>query len=218
MQIVCISASNVECARRRSASTRACQIIAELAAEQVPGAHSVEILPLVDYALNPCGMCGNCFTTGQCERDPDFNRIYAAMGRADAIFLVCPHYSPFPSKLMMLLEKINEIAYLNFCANPEYRSPLSGRPVGLAAHGGQGEEAVPYYQETLLRPLANAFGGVGARVTRVEGIPGVAFGIRSLETQTDSVFVKIEHDWEDIRARLRPLVAETLKVAEAPRL
>ena len=35
---------------------------------------------------------------------------------------------------------------------------------------------------------------------------GAVFGIKSINTQTDSIFVEIEHDWDAIRARIAPLV------------
>lgn len=220
-QFACISASNVENARQASASTRTCELIGEIL-KTIPGqqdAH-VDLIPLLDYELTPCRMCGSCYVDGFCQHDPAFNQIFARLSAANAIFLVCPHYAPFPSKLMMLLEKMEEIAYLNYCANPEYRFALHGKPVGLVAHGGQGEEAMPYYRKALLEPLANAFGSLQARVISAgaEQPLGVAFGIRSLSGQTDTIFVKIEHDWDLIRARLTPLVqavaAEVLREKE----
>ncbi len=56
MQIICISAANVEPAREYSASTRACELIGALA--QAECDVQVDILPLIDYELTPCRMCG----------------------------------------------------------------------------------------------------------------------------------------------------------------
>ena len=207
MNIVCISASNVQPARQHSASTVTCELIREqiLAAE---ASSQVEILPLIDYALKPCRMCGECLPTACCSQDEAFNRLHTKMQAADALFLVCPHYAPIPSKVMIMLEKLEEMAYLNYCQDNAYHTPLYGKPIGIIAHGGQTEEALPYYKTALLDPLANAFASVQLRVIGAdEAWPnGVTFGIQNLSMPADSIFVTIDHDWEAIRARIKPLV------------
>lgn len=216
MNITCISASNVEIARQHSASTRACEIIGELARLQAGPDTQVTILPLIDYELNPCRMCGKCLSTGRCVRDDAFNRVYEHMIAADAVFVVCPHYAPLPSKMMMLLEKLEEMVYLNWCKDNAYRSPLFRKPVGLVAHGGQTAEALPYYKTTLLDPLATAFGSVQMRVAPAgEAWPnGAVFGIQNLTLPEGSMFVTIEHDWDDIQQRLQPLVHNVLHLSQ----
>lgn len=216
-KLTCISASNVRNKRHESASTRACLLVQEILQSNPDALIEVDILRLVDYELNPCQMCGNCFLTGECERDPAFNEIFNRLSDSDGLVVVCPHYAPIPSKLVMLLEKMEEIAYLNYCANPDYRFPLSGKPVGLIAHGGQGEDAVPYYCRALLEPLANAFSSLQMRVIPAgdDSPLGAAFGIRSISSQTDSVFVNIDHDWGAVRQRITPLV-ENLRRALLP--
>ena len=77
MQIICISASNVELAREHSASTRACEVIRELVQAECDA--QVNILPLIDYELTPCRMCGKCLAAGKCIRDNAFNQIYARL-------------------------------------------------------------------------------------------------------------------------------------------
>lgn len=208
MKITCISASNVENARQHSASTRTCELVRDLfRKEYLPGAQ-VNIVRLLDYEFTPCRMCGECFVGGECTRDADFNEIYALLRASDAVFVVCPHYAHIPAKLTMLLEKLQEICYLNACANAEYRFPLYCKPVALIAHGGQTEDALPYYRRALLEPLANAFAAVQMHVVPLdaENPHGAVFGIRSINAHTDSIFVEVEHDWDAIRARIAPLV------------
>jgi len=216
MKIACISASNVEMARGRSASTRACELVEEIARRLHPADLEVTILPLLDYELKACRMCGKCLELGECYRDEAFNQLYHEILKADAVFLVCPHYAPIPSKVMVITEKLEEMAYLNWCANPNYLSPLKDKPVGIIAHGGQQEQALPYYKAALLDPLAGAFGSVQMRVIGInEKWPnGMAFGITNLWKPDDSVFVTIEHDWEGVKARIEPLVAKMLEAVE----
>ncbi len=208
MKITCLSASNVENARQRSASTRTCELVRDLFQSGGWPDAEVEIIRLLDYEFTPCRMCGTCFVGGECTRDPSFNVIFERLQASDAIFVVCPHYAPIPAKLTMILEKMEEICYLNACANPDYRFPLCGKPVGIIAHGGQTDVALPYYRRALLEPLANAFSSLQMRVIPLdEDNPlGAVFGIQSISSTTDSIFVTIEHDWDTIRERIAPLV------------
>lgn len=59
MHITCISAANVAPARGRSASTCACELIRDLVTAESASAIQVEILPLLDYALQPCRCAAN---------------------------------------------------------------------------------------------------------------------------------------------------------------
>ncbi len=209
MKVLCISASNIEVARGHSASTRACELVGEMLMEEPLPGLEVEILPLIDYEMVPCRMCGRCLETGKCARDEAFNQVFTKMQAAQAIFLAVPHYAPIPSKVMILLEKMEEIAFLKWCQDETYHFPLAGKPVGVIAHGGQSApQALPYYKTALLDPLAGALASVGMRpVGAGEEWPnGVTFGIQSLARRPDSVFVAIDHDWEAVRQRIRPLV------------
>ena len=158
MNLLCISASNIEPFRAQSASTRACRLAAELAAGMRPGLQT-EVLALIDYELTPCRMCAACLDSGRCCRDEAFNQVHARMQAVDALLLVVPHYAPFPSKVMMLLEKLQEMAFLNYCRDESYRSPLAGKPVAVVGHGGQTEQAVPYFLKNHCRTASERAGG-----------------------------------------------------------
>ncbi|MCJ7737795.1 MAG: NAD(P)H-dependent oxidoreductase [Anaerolineae bacterium] len=216
MKITCISASNIEIAKQHSASTRVCKLIREIILARYPENVDVQILPLIDCELTPCRMCGSCFESGRCVRDEAYNDLFRQLEGADRIFIVCPHYATIPSKLVMLLEKFQEIVYLRSCADPTYRFPLSQKPVGIIVHGGQTEEALPYFKKALLDPLAAALASAQMQIIGVdaEWPNGVAFGISRLYKPEDSIFVTIEHDWEAIRRRVEPLV-ENVMAAEA---
>ena len=211
MKVVCLSASNISPARQVSASTRTCELIRDQLAEE-QASFDVEIVPLIDYAMKPCRMCGECLPTLRCSQDEAFNQVHTQMQSADAVFLVCPHYAPIPSKVMILLEKMEEMAYLNYCQDNTFLTPVYGKPIGIVAHGGQTEEALPYYKTALLDPLANAFASVQMRVIGAgEQWPnGVTFGIKGLTMPKDTIFVTIEHDWQVIRQRIRPLVENVI--------
>ncbi len=206
MIFTCISASNVEKARTNSASTRVCEMIRDMLSERSQA--DVRIVPLLDYEMKPCRMCGSCFELGRCARDDAFNAIYAQLGASDGIFIVCPHYASIPSKVMMILEKLQQMLFLKSCAEQGYRSPLYKKPVGIIAHGGQTEQARPYYKTALLDPIAAALASVQMEVIGAgeEWPNGATFGIKSLTKPADSIFVTIEHDWEAVRQHILPLV------------
>lgn len=212
MKITCISAANVEGARHHSASTRTCELIAgHIQARKWIG--EIEILPLIDYEMKPCRMCGQCFATQRCSRDEAYNQVFEKLTASDALFFVIPHYAPFPSKIMILLEKLEELAYLKYCSDPQYVFPLAGKPAGLIVHGGQTEEALPYYKNSLLDPLAAAFSAAQLKIIGADeqNPNGVVFGIRQLTKPADSIFVEITHDWDTINARILPLVEKVIE-------
>ncbi len=210
MKILCLSASNIEPARDYSASTRTCELIREMILADYNA--QVDTLCLIDYEMNPCRMCGKCLESGKCVRDESFNHIYQSLANADAVFVICPHYAPFPSKLMMLLEKLEEICYLNWCRNPKYQTIVFDKPIGLVAHGGQPTKVASFYKTILLDPLGLAFSSIQMKVigSGEQSPNGVVFGVKDLRLVPDSIFVEIEHDWEDIRSRLTPLVKNVM--------
>ncbi len=209
MKITCISTANIEPARHQSASVRACALSRDLLLQEYPHT-DVEIIPLLDYDLKPCRMCGQCLKTQRCARDIDFNRVFEAMISADGLIVVVPHYAPLPSKLMILTEKMEEMAFLGSCAGSNYRFPLHQKPAAVIGHGGQKPtpEVLAYYQRTLVEPVAMALESVSMRVVGAgkDHPKGVAFGIKSIDLREGSVFVDIEHDWDQIRLQIAPLV------------
>jgi multimeric flavodoxin WrbA len=215
MKVVCISASNIEVARGRSASVYACELVREILLTAQPQGLDVEIVPLIDYEPVPCRMCGCCFDDLRCIHDEAFNQVFEKMVSADALFLVSPHYAPIPSKLVILFEKLEEMVYLRTTEDPHFRFPLYRKPVGIIGHGGQTEEALTYYKSALLDPIATVLTSVQMQVVGAnEKWPyGVAFGVKDISKIEGSIFVKIDHDWNAVRQLITPLVHNVLERA-----
>jgi multimeric flavodoxin WrbA len=95
----------------------------------------VETVRFTDYDFKPCIMCGGCAREGKCLYDEAFNILFSKMAAADGIILVCPHYATIPSKLMMVLEKLEEMTFISYCLKKESYA-LSGKPVAVIGHGG----------------------------------------------------------------------------------
>lgn len=218
MKVLCISASNIERAREHSASTRTCELVRDQLLAEFSGSVEVEILRLIDYELIPCRMCGNCFESLRCAQDTAFNQVFDQWTAADAIIIVSPHYTPIPSKLVMLFEKLEEMVYLRTSIDPDYRFVLYGKPVGIIAHGGQSDRdgrALSYYKTALLDPIATALSTVHMKVVGAgEGWPyGVAFGVEEIRLESGSIFLDIRHNWELVKERIAPLVRNVARAA-----
>jgi multimeric flavodoxin WrbA len=209
MKFTLISASNIEPARQNSASTHTCELVQDILVNECGPDASVSIVPLIDYEMISCRMCGKCFDTTRCVRDEAFNRVFEQLVDADGIVIVTPQYAPLPSKLVILFEKMEEMVFLRSTDDPEYRFPLYQKPVGIIGHGGQtGDAGLSYYMHSLLDPIATVLTSVQMKVVGAgqEWPYGVVFGVKDISKRKDSIFVHIQHDWEAIRKRITPLV------------
>lgn len=214
MLIVCISSSNIKHAGENSTSLKVCKYIKEIVERKIYGDIQVEIICLVDFELKSCIGCGRCFSQDKCNNDDEFNSIYNILCRADALFVISAHYAPIPSKLVMLLEKVEQLAFLKRFNDESYRSPLFKKPVGIIGHGGGTEEIHKYYKEPVINSIWNALSypvemnivGVDAEQPR-----GVTFPIKVVKKVDDSIFPVQEYDWNDIKNRLDPLVSKVVE-------
>ena len=209
MHIVCISASNIRHARTTSTSTKVCQLIVEILASAASPGFTSDVIPLVDYELTPCHGCGGCYTTAACRHDAVFNALYARVIQADALFVVAAHYAPIPAKLCMLLEKMEQLAFLPRFHDEGRHSPLYHKPVGIIGHSGNTEAFLAGYKGPVLDTIANALSWpLDIQIVGVdEQWPnGIIFPVKEVRKSPDSIFPIQEYDWDDIRRRIAPLV------------
>jgi len=213
MHLVCVSASNVRHARNCSTSLKICHLIQQIATEKLKTGPTVDVIALVDYELQPCIGCGACLKSGICATDPVFNELYARLTCADDIFVVSAHYAPIPAKLCMLLEKIEQLAFLPRFHDETHRSPLYQRPVGIVAHGGGTQDVIEWYKGPVLDTIANALSWpVEMRIVHVGQDNGVVVPVKRVHRTADSPFPVQEYDWDDIKRRIEPLVSAVLGI------
>lgn len=217
MKIICISASNTKVKGTGSTSTRVCEMIREKLYKSDQNIEA-EVIPLMDYDLKNCIFCGDCRKSGLCVHDRDFNRLQGKIAEADGIFLVLPHYSPIPSKLLMVFEKINEILYAGWINDPEFHSKLNNKPIALIGHGGmvEEEETLRYYHDHLITPVANTLNSLSYQLVKYnDSYPnGAVFGLKDehcLQNVENEVFPRILQDWTAIDERIEPLVANLMQ-------
>lgn len=213
MKIACISASNNKLAEGKSTSIMVCNKIKDIILQETKEDIGVEIIALKDYEIKPCILCGACYTTGLCIHDEEFNRLLKALETVQGIFLVVPHYSPIPSKLLMILEKVNEITYSGWINNSCYQSPFHDMRVGIIGHGGMvdNEANIKYYHDFLITPIANTLKALSFLIVQPNSdFPnGVPFGLKDdtcLKKSEKSIFPEIIQDWEMIEERIKPLI------------
>jgi len=217
MKIACISASNTQLAEGKSTSIRVCNMIKDIILKESTGDIAVDVFALKDYNIKPCRLCGACSTNGLCIYDEDFNKLMKALETVQGMFLVVPHYSPIPSKLLMIFEKINEITYAGWISNPNYQSPFNNLRVGIIGHGGmvENEANIKYYHDHLVTPVADTLKALSFQVVQPnnEHPNGVSFGLRDdtcIKKSDNAVFPDIIQDWAMIEERIRPFVIKAL--------
>lgn len=217
MQITCISASNTKLMGARSTSTKVCGLISDIIHKNYAEDLQVNIISLMDYDLKPCILCGSCSESSTCSYDNAFNSIYSQLSGSDGIFFVVPHYSPIPSKLLIMLEKLNEFAYAGWLKDQNFVSPLSNIPVGIIGHGGCSEtkEVLKYYHDNLISPVAKTLEALSLRIVGLneEYTSGVPFGLKDsncLKPSPNSIFPDIIQDFEMIQKRIEPLVGNVM--------
>lgn len=201
---VCISASNIMLSKENSFSLRVCQMVSDRLAQD---GIFCTIVDLRGEGLVPCTGCGECFRSRRCNRDKAFNRIYGEMAGADYLFFVSPHYAPIPAKLCMLLEKMEEITFLHWWKNENYRSELYGKLAGVISHGGGGNKAIEGYKTMVNNTIANALDTVQVKVVPFNSKwdTGISLPVEKV-VQGNGIFPVQEYDWKMISEMIQAYV------------
>jgi multimeric flavodoxin WrbA len=218
MKVVCISAANTKLMGKNSTSIKVCELIKDIIKKDHRDDAVVDTIALVDYELKPCVLCGNCVHTRACIYDEYFNNVLEQLSKADAVFFVVPHYSPIPSKMVILFEKLNEIAYGSWLNNTGYVLPFGGKPVGIIGHGGMAEkdEVLKYYHDSLITPVANTLKSLSFNVVGLDEVytNGAPFGLKDencLKKVDGSIFPEIIQDYDLIKDRIQPMIENVTK-------
>lgn len=223
MKYLCIAASNSRKPVEESVSYRVCEAAKSLIEREDDAAQrEVTCVSLKSFDFNPCTLCGTCAETGLCPQDSEFNRMLSAIISADRLLFVVPHYSPLPSKLMILFEKLNEQAYAGWLKNPDYQSPVQGKKFAVIGHGGMTETpaVLKYYHETLVMPVARTLKSLGMTeaVDHQQGSQMTVFGLLNdecLQTNDGQLFPDILLDVPRITKRIEPLIQQFANSEEA---
>lgn len=212
MKAICISASNILISKLESTSYKFCVEIDKILGQK---AIECEIIDLRDFSLSPCVGCGKCFDSRRCCCDTDFNNLYEKIISSEMIFFVVPHYAPIPAKLCMLLEKMEEIAFVHWWKDNTYKAETCGLPAGIISHGGGSDWALSSYKAMVNDTVANALDTIQCKVVAYseEWNTGISIPVLSVE-ETESIFPVQKYDWEILRGMIEKYVE---KVTEEQR-
>jgi multimeric flavodoxin WrbA len=218
MKVLCVSAANMKHAGDKSTSLIACQIVEKIIKIRLERNDiQVDIIRLLDAKLKPCSGCGKCFQTNKCSANDDFNTIYCRIAESDAVFIVSPHYAPIPAKLSILLEKMEQISFLHWFHDNNYRPAAYKKPVGIIAHGGGTEDwAMRSYKAMVLDTIENALQTIMMDVVGIDekGSKGVVFPVKEVLKRENDIFPIQLYDWVDLENRIAPLVEKVIEKAD----
>lgn len=209
MKIVCICASNILHSGEQSVSKQICHRISNFLEKQ---GECCDIIDLRKYELSPCIGCGKCFDTKRCCRDRAFNSVYEKLVKADAILFVSAHYAPIPAKLCMVLEKMEEIAFLHWWKDSAYCAEMAGRPVGIISHGGGSDWAIKSYSAMVNDTIANALDTIQCRVVPHDSDwpTGISIPVSRVK-EGKGIFPIQEYDWANITPMLEKYIGAVLR-------
>ncbi len=212
MKVLCISASNIiNKAFDDSTSIKLCKLIIEcLPNEQYIG----EIVDLRTYKLQPCNGCGKCFETHRCMFDKSFNCIYEKIIDSNILFIVSPHYAPIPAKLCMLLEKMEQITFLHWAKDSNYKSEVYGISTGIISHGGGSDWALSSYKAMVNDTIANALNTIQLKLMPYsqEWNTGISIPVASVINNNYDIFPKQEYEWDKIKDTIVKYVFKIIKI------
>lgn len=134
----------------------------------------VEICELANLKLEGCCGTGACIQTPEMrcvQKQDDFNQLFDKMAESDAILFLVPKYSPYPSKVMAVIERLMSISWWGYGAHGKMSEfVLAGKPAAIAAYSSTaGIPAEVFY------PLFFNFAELGFNVIKFNQLPGLAF-------------------------------------------
>jgi multimeric flavodoxin WrbA len=209
MNITCISSSNIKHSKDKSTSLIISNIIKQEVESEYPG-NINNIIDLRDYEFIPCDGCGKCFTLDdKCIKNDSYNKISGLINNSDILFIVSPHYAPIPAKLVMLLEKLEQNAFLKRFNNENYRSRLINKPLGIIGHGGGTKEIAQWYEGVILESIANALSyPIEMKICgfNEEYKNGLIVSADEVVKDENQIFPVQKYNWIDIRKDLKKYI------------
>lgn len=212
MKVLCISASNIMNKEfDDSTSIKLCKLIIEC----LPNEHYIgEIVDLRTHKIQPCIGCGKCFETHRCVFDEEFNGIYEKIISSNMLFIVSPHYAPIPAKLCMLLEKMEQITFLHWAKDSNYKAEVYGIPTGIISHGGGSDWALSSYKAMVNDTIANALDTIQLKLIPYsqEWNTGISIPVANIINDRYDIFPQQVYDWNNIKHRIAEYISIVIKL------
>jgi multimeric flavodoxin WrbA len=100
--------------------------------------HQYDFIRMSEIEIEGCIACEGCGKTGKCilpeNKNDSFDNVLLRLKKADAIIVISPIYSPYPSRLVALMERLLSISYFGFSIGKIER-PLKNKKMGIICYG-----------------------------------------------------------------------------------
>ena len=112
----------------------------------------------------------------------------------------------------MILEKMEEITFLHWWKDNEYKSEVYGVPVGIISHGGASDWALKSYKAMVNDTIANALDTIQGKVVpyNSEWNTGISLPVQKV-LEEDEIFPIQEYDWNLLTKKLRDYIELVLQ-------
>lgn len=122
---------------------------------QINKSHECDFIRMSELKVEACIACFECSYTGKCSLLPSdndkFEDILYRLKIADVILVITPIYSPYPSRLTALFERLLSVSYFSHEIGSLER-PLKNKMTGIICYGSSKIE-----DETQLKLLFQKF-------------------------------------------------------------
>ena len=163
-----------------------------LAAKFEKNSFQTEICELAKFDINSCcatGECGNNEKRRCIKTEDDFNHLCDKINDSDALLLIIPKYTPYPSKLIALLERISALSWWAYGIKGDIKEfNLISKPIANLAF-----VHVPDTPRNIFNPLFDNIYQIGFDTVTFDGRNGLFINRRddNVEDQLDLVARKM---------------------------
>lgn len=91
----------------------------------LPSLHEYDFIRMSEIDIQSCSVCNGCEKIKRCVMNDEFNNILHRLIKAEIIMIITPVYTPIPSRLAALFEKLLSISFLNT------EKPLKGKKTAI---------------------------------------------------------------------------------------
>jgi multimeric flavodoxin WrbA len=100
--------------------------------------HDFDFIRMSESRIQGCIACEACAKTGACvlpeNRDDMFRSILKRCVESEAVIVVTPLYSPYPSRLTAFMERLLSVSFFGYLENKR-RRPLLGKKAAVICYG-----------------------------------------------------------------------------------
>lgn len=197
MSIAILSASQYSGSGTDSISLRAAGLLKDRLEQLKPGC-SPDIIDMRLYGMQSCIMCGDCAVHPRCSRDAPFNDLLDRLRDCDELAVIVPIYAGLPSRLVIIMEKLQEMFWLRYARSADTTEITKIRRVGICAHGGQTDDFEDHYRQNIIIPLTSCCNALGMRVLNDSQEAAICFGVTGYVTTEGHQFPQSQHDMSSV--------------------